>query len=106
MKTRAAKIPRCNCDHHHEVNGHKSDGTAIKLWTCPAHGNLFEESAMDISLTPFQEEVLQIISAENKAGRSPTAEELSWKVNRTVRAVRQAMAVLQAVNFIEPGSPS
>jgi hypothetical protein len=99
MKRRSRKI-RCTCDGTHEVNGHRA-GMPVALWTCPIHGRLFEERASEITLTPFQEQVLATVSSEHKAGRLPSVDDLSWLVNRTVASVDRAMSVLKALNFIE-----
>lgn len=99
---RTAKQPACNCNKSLKANGHRNNGQPIALWTCPIHGNVFEEHSSGVDLTDFQQQVLKIISDEHKAGRSPTADDISWKVNRTVMSVERAMAVLKAVNFIEP----
>ncbi len=96
------KQSECNCDQNLKINGQRENGQPIALWTCPMHGNVFEERLSEIALTDFQRDVLRIISEEHKAGRSPTADDISWRVNRTIISVEKAMAVLRAINFIEP----
>jgi hypothetical protein len=93
---------KCVCDKNLKISGYRSNGQPVALWTCPVHGNVFEDRLSEIALTDFQREVLQVISTEHKAGRSPSADDISWVVNRTVISVKRAMAVLQAIDFIEP----
>ena len=99
MKRRSRKI-RCTCEDTHEVNGHRA-GTPVALWTCPIHGGLFEERASEITLTPFQEQVLAVVNREYRAGRSPSVDDLSWLLNRTTASTDRAISVLKALNFIE-----
>lgn len=45
---------KCTCEQEHPVNGRRGDGMAVALWTCPEHGNLFEERPLGITLTHQQ----------------------------------------------------
>jgi hypothetical protein len=101
---RVTRKPNCICDSGLPVNAYRANGQPIAIWTCPEHGNVFEDRASSITLTPFQRDVLQAISDEYKAGRSASSEAVSWIVNRTVGAVEKEMIYLRAINFIEPNS--
>ncbi len=97
----AEQKTKCTCDEPREVNAHRANGAPVVLWACPTHGNLFEDRESEITLTPLQQEVLLTILRENRAGRSPTTDDISWMVNRTVMSVERAMAVLVSLNFIQ-----
>lgn len=92
----------CNCDNRQKVNAHRSDGRPVALWTCPVHGNVFEDRNSEILLTELQEGVLRMLSDGNKAGKLPSVDEMSRYLNRPIKSVEMAISVLQSVGFIEP----
>ena len=91
----------CNCRERRIATNQRLNGQPVALWTCPVHGNVFEEKSSDIILTECQEDVLKTFSSEHKVGRPATADDVSRITNRTIVSVERAMAVLQALNFIE-----
>ena len=96
----------CNCNDGHPVNARRGDGVAVALWTCPEHGNVFEEIPLGITLNWQARAVLQAISDEYKAGRPATIDAISKKLNFSTWATERAWVVLQSVNFIEGLGPS
>lgn len=97
-----AQKKRCNCDDRRKVNAHRSDGRPVALWTCPIHGNVFEDRNSEILLTELQEGVLKMLSDGYKSGNPPTVDEMSKALNRPINSVEMAISVLQTLNFIEP----
>jgi hypothetical protein len=93
--------PKCTCDDHHNVNGHRGDGMPVAMWACPQHGNLFEEVPLGISLTHEQNEVLRVLKEENDAGRPADADAVSKILNYSTWRTKRAFAVLQSIGFIE-----
>lgn len=100
MSPRTARLPKCNCEEPHPANGTRA-GAQVALWTCPQHGNVFDEVPLGIVLTGIQRNVLETLLAETKAGRPAGVDEVSKILNYSTWSVRRAFTVLQALNFIE-----
>lgn len=99
MKQRKPRQPKCNCDEDRKINAHRGNMPVI-LWTCPVHGNLFEERPAGIVLTKWQEKVLALITEGKLQGSILTADDISKITNRTRVASERAMGELQQLNYI------
>ena len=94
------KRRRCTCNDRNPANAIRTTGQTVALWTCPQHGNVSEDRASAITLTPTDEAVLAALSREHKEGRSPTADEISRITNYTIARVERAMALLLSIGLV------
>lgn len=102
IKPRTARPARkCNCDDSHPPNGTRA-GAHVALWTCPQHGNVFDDIPLSIVLTDVQRNVLKTLSDEHKAGRQAGVDEVSKILNYSTWSTRRAFDILISLNFIEP----
>lgn len=74
---------------------------AVAQWSCPQHGNTFEEMPLGISLTHEQNEVLRVIKERHDAGLPADADTVSKILNYSTWRTDRAFAVLMSVGFIE-----
>ena len=92
--------PKCCCDDPHPINESRK-GIPLAMWTCPIHGNLFEERGPDYvpplpPLTWIENRVIAAMRSEIEAGRTPSADSISSLTNHTLSRVEKAMTILKA----------
>lgn len=99
--TKAKTRGICNCDEPRKPTATRSTGEEIALWSCPVHGNVFENTTLAVQLTHMQREILEFIVKQHHAGKAAGIEEVSDHFGYSRASVRLQMNVLQSLNLIE-----